>query len=104
MNRPIKFRAWDEEDGMRDWDYVRTNWTLGILNGDSRTTIMQFTGLLDKNGKEIYESDRIDYEGVAFRVEWREASFVLVSELSGEWIYLRPEQPLVVTGNLYESN
>ena len=46
--RTIRFRAWDSKnDVMRDWDYIRTSWTLNILNGDSNTEVMQGTGLLD---------------------------------------------------------
>lgn len=60
--REIKFRAWDYKiDAMRSWEDIRANWTLHILDGDSNTEIMQFTGLHDKKGNEIYEGDFVNY-------------------------------------------
>ncbi len=56
--REIKFRAWDmHREGMFGWDsYEIQNNVLKNLNNVS-LVFMQYTGLKDKNGKEIYEGD-----------------------------------------------
>lgn len=35
-------------------------------------TVSQFTGCIDKNGKEIYEGDILRYNNSTFAVEWSE--------------------------------
>ncbi len=77
MKREIKFRAWNgikmEYNIMAGW--LGGYYVQGIDPKDTAclspfntkltelTNVMQFTGLLDKNGKEIYEGDILHHNG-----------------------------------------
>ena len=55
MNREIKFRAWNSAEGRMYYD-------VEDLRPRYKVHLMQYTGLNDKNGKEIYEGDILKYE------------------------------------------
>lgn len=62
MTRQIKFRVWDNVD------YMSTPFTLQDLQSKkieftSDCPVMQFTGLKDRNGKEIWEGDVVRMVG-----------------------------------------
>lgn len=136
MAREIKFRAWDwstaemlyPSDGywyvgtgasdvqvLRDVKTVNGIATeLGpVINGD----LMQFTGLLDKNGKEIYEDDRVlcyvngVVKGDPDQVKFKDGQFRLSNRHCSlrTWLYCPDELfrqgvdcHLEVIGNIYE--
>ena len=104
MNREIKFRALATEDVQEDWDIY---WVYGIyldgfiVNevieatneyialGDwcpvQKETVGQFTGLKDKNGKEIYEGDILEAENRLWQIGFRDGCFVGVDFKNVAW-------------------
>ncbi len=105
MGKEIKFRVWDKQDKvMYEPVSIVNKW----INGEEQNyELMQYTGLNDKNGKEIYEGDILEEgEGYYFEVVWEKqwAKFKL------QWknkAYQYPEWNrginMQVIGNIYDN-
>jgi uncharacterized phage protein (TIGR01671 family) len=136
MNRPLKFRVWDirhEKMGTLDsWNGVGEEGkycyvTCYVSGGNSHhaliqnedAEIMQFTGLLDKNGKEIYEGDIVECwfpstkvvpQKFNASVTFYEGMYIIAT-LNGEPASLRDaivssnneKKGLEIIGNIYEN-
>ncbi len=113
MKRIIKFRFWDGKK-MYDWSWAKEYQIEHVFTPDMEVWgVLQFTGLLDKNGKEIYEGDiiRTGKSGYLRVVEWNTDRF------NARWIIETQEaihkenglgMPLnielyEVIGNIYEN-
>lgn len=127
MSREIKFRAWEfdtttEKGGYMIEDYTGTHdfENYGFWSNSGRIIYMQYTGLKDKNGVEIYEGDivciRYEKSGRIFMmddVKWGvydigcngyEYSFKINGAyVTDEYLYSEMiEGNVEVIGNIYE--
>lgn len=100
--REIKFRAWHKQ--LKDMIYndlcknpFDTFWYNDGEFSDMYE-LMQYTGLKDKNGKEIYEGDKVKCGSKTRVVEFdnKSASFMM------DCLYFMDGQNTEVIGNIYE--
>lgn len=98
MNREIKFRAWNKKEKymeiVDDLQMFSNDLSIGIPSKDyflrkDDVELMQYTGLHDKNEKEIYEGDIVlldcyNYEEPAFDGEFK----VIYDDINGMWLLI----------------
>ena len=109
-----KFRAWNSEtkeiEVFNTYEEI-SELFLALSADDGFYSIMQSTGLRDKNNKDIFEGDVVDYKGRKALVRWHGsyASFIFrfVDELqkrNAEWkpLYLA-YMKFEIVGNIYEN-
>ena len=119
--REIKFRAWVKEKKaifeVILIDYVSKNVTyilekighlLSIRDAKfNEIELMQYTGLKDKNGKEIYEGDIVKFLNGIFEVIWcnEKASFILKNKEYKEFLNFIYENNngMEIVGNIYQN-
>ena len=98
-----KYRAWDKTY-KKMYEVDEIHWACGefdfigdaitFYRGAEEVELMQSTGLFDKNGKEIFEKDILDYNGRKAIVKWHGsyASFIyeFVDELQNRTTKWQP--------------
>jgi uncharacterized phage protein (TIGR01671 family) len=113
MKREIKFRVWEY---IRHKNSYGFNYFIGLIDDDKKHyDLMQFTGLKDRNGIEIYEGDILSFEDdPAGVVKWNsdfscwtywESEHINNQEEVFDWSQLlkRDCEHYVVRGNIYEN-
>jgi len=104
----IKFRAWDKQlSQMFTVDKMwkeNGEWMVSAGTFEIRDyVIMQYTGLKDKNGKNIYDGDIVYHHDNNYRIEWDICRYKLVNTETRRKQTLHPHPTTFeVIGNIYE--
>lgn len=112
MTREIKFRAWDGYQWHYEDIFLAHDGTLWLRNNDRTLTkvdwvVVLYTGLKDKNSKEIWEGDivRIDWFLGDFQITpiiWKEGGFTY-KDTRYDFDGLLDAEKVEVIGNTYEN-
>jgi len=105
--REIKFRAWDianeemltvdilqliDPDGEPWVGFTTESGGNGVIPL-CKTVLMQFTGLLDRHGKEIYEGDILKWSSFRQTIRWGHSN----------WRGIENAKKAEIVGNIYEA-
>jgi len=114
MSREIKFRAWalNKDKNCQGWCFYDNADCMKYIN-DRRVEITQFTGLLDKNGKKIFENDIVCWtfdEKTKKEIVFHEGcfghfNFMGINNEYPEFIPIDKKRAeyMIVIGNIYQN-
>jgi len=105
MKRELKFRLWDSDTNR--FIYFDVLETLINVTEQDQENVQQYTGLKDKNGKEIYEGDIVNYfpfKPINSEVIWKDGYYLSSDE--EVWpldSYTIENDVVVVVGNIFQN-